>query len=294
MAGDIHSMTGFGRAQTECAGRTISAEARSVNQRFLELRVRLPRDFSAWEAEFALLLKKRFTRGKFDFVVEIKRADGAVELFCDLALAGLYRDRLREMKERLGLPGEVSLELLAGLPDVFAAKVSDREMELLRQGCLSALEQAADRLIELRRSEGRNLRDDLLARAAELEKRRGRVAELSAERAKTFRETLLARIQDLFGQVALDPGRIEQEAVLLAERADIAEELVRLHSHLDHWRKTLEEGGAAGRKLDFLTQEINREVNTIGSKSLDAEITTLVVEMKVEVEKMREQAQNIE
>jgi uncharacterized protein (TIGR00255 family) len=287
-------MTGFGRAQGEGAGRAISAESRSVNQRFLELRVRLPREFAAWEGEFAQQLKKRFTRGKIDFNVEIRRADGSGELFCDLPLATLYRDRLVELKQHLDLKGEVSLELVANLPDVFKAQVSDDEMEQLRGFCLATLEQAADKLIAMRREEGRALRDDLVQRAAEIEQRRLKISGFAAERVRGYREALLARLRDLFGQVTLDPARVEQEAVLYAERADIAEELVRLRTHLEHWLKTLDEGGAAGRKLDFLTQEINREINTIGSKSLDSDITSLVVEMKVELEKMREQAQNIE
>lgn len=294
MANEVFSMTGFGRAEAEAGDRLLTVECRSVNQRFLDLRVRLPRDFAGWEGSFVQKLKKKFSRGKVEFFVSVTKAAKQDSVDCDMKLAAAYHNTLKKMAEQLGLDQNIPIKVIAQMPEVFSAKVSEEDAQALKDKCEKCLIAAAEALIAMRAEEGDFLRKDMIERSRLLEDLRSRVEIAAPDRLKKYHDNLIERLKELAGDCNLDPNRLEQEAVVYADRSDVTEELVRLQSHLKSWEATLDEGGTIGRKLDFLTQEIYREINTIGSKALDATISALVVEMKVELEKMREQVQNIE
>jgi uncharacterized protein (TIGR00255 family) len=294
MSNEVYSMTGFGRAEADAGERLITVECRSVNQRFLDLRVRLPRDFSGWEGAFVQKLKKKFSRGKVEFFLSVTKNSGQATVECDFALAEAYHNTLKKMAEQLGLDQQIPIKMIAQMPEVFSPKASEEDSQALKNKCEKCLLDAADSLLKMRAEEGDFLRKDMIERSRTLETLQAGVEKAAPGRLKKFHDNLIERLKELAGDCNLEPNRLEQEAVVYADRSDITEELVRLLSHLKSWAATLSEGGTIGRKLDFLTQEIFREINTIGSKALDATISALVVEMKVEVEKMREQVQNIE
>jgi uncharacterized protein (TIGR00255 family) len=290
----IRSMTGFGAGRGAAGGEEVEVEARSVNHKFIEVKVRLPRELAALEHEATRAVKERLARGGVDVAVRRTAAGGTLAPRVDTALAEAYARAFREVRDRLGLAGDVALG------DVLAAdgvvRLDEREVDVaaVRAALAAALGRALDALVAMRAAEGEALARDLEARLATIEGLAARVSELSPRAVEQHRTRLAERVADLARGVKLDPGRLEQEVALFADRTDVAEETTRLASHLAQARALLASGDPAGRKLDFLVQEMHREANTIGSKSQTAEISTLVVALKAEIERMREQVQNVE
>ena len=288
-------MTGFGAGRGEAAGEALSVELRSVNGKFCEVKPRLPRELSPLESELIRAVKARVHRGVVDvFVRRESAAARGMSPRVDLALAASYAKALRELKDELGLAGEPSVHDIAAMEGVISLGETAADVGAMGTAMQSALLAALDALDQMRRREGEALARDLTARLAAIEKGAAEVSRLAPLQVEAARERLSARIAELTRGVPLDPSRLAQEVALFADRTDVAEELTRLASHLEQARGLVTGGGPAGRKLEFLVQEVNREINTIGSKSQHAGIAALVVVLKAEVERIREQIQNVE
>jgi uncharacterized protein (TIGR00255 family) len=291
----IRSMTGFGAGRGEAGGEAVSVELRAVNGKFCEVKARLPRELAALEPELVKTVKSRLNRG----VVEafVRRENGGARGVlprADVALAAAYAKALRELKDALGLSGEPTVQDLAALDGVISLGEAQPDAAAASSALRDALVSALDALDQMRRREGEALARDLLARLDAIEKGAAEVARLAPLQVGAVRERLSARIAELTRGVPLDPGRLAQEVALFADRTDVAEELTRLASHLAQARGLIGSDAPAGRKLEFLVQEVNREINTIGSKSQHAAIAAQVVELKAELERVREQVQNVE
>jgi uncharacterized protein (TIGR00255 family) len=291
----MRSMTGFGQAAWQGQGQRISVEIRSVNQRFLDVRFNLPREYQAWEAELRKLVLAAVERGKIDVNVSRSGAtarDVTVEV--NEALAGALITSLRRLQRRLGLSGQIDVSLLLSRPELVRVSESrpDSGADLSRVRRL--LVAALRRFNEAREREGRALKADMQARLRHLRRIERTLLKRTDALLPELSRRLNERMAALLGDVAVDQARLLQEAALLAERADVTEELVRLRSHLDRLQELMRQRGAAGKAADFLLQEIHREVNTIASKSADVEVTALTLEARGEIEKLREQAQNVE
>ena len=291
----IYSMTGFGRAEVDGNRRTLVAEARSVNHRFLELSIRLPRGFQPFEGKLRTCIQKQIARGKVNFTVSWKGSGENGGIALDMDMVQQYVDVLQEVRTRFDFREPVTLGQVLALPDLF--KWSEPEFD--PEEAWSMLEEVStktvDDLVGMRALEGESLAKDLRARVKTL---RGYVAVVESrapERVAESKDRLRSRVADLLkGEARVDEERLILEAAFLAERMDCTEECVRLASHLDQFEELLESGGAVGRKLNFLAQELNREANTIGSKANDVSIAREVIQLKDEIEIVREQIQNIE
>lgn len=290
-------MTGFGRGEHADGKRVVTAEVRAVNHRYGEVSVRLPRRYSFAEEKLKALVRETAQRGKIEVNISVEsvtESDSAVRL--NMSVARQYYENLREMKAGLGLEGEVDLRLLASMPDVMRQAPDVEDEDEVLNSFSAALRAALGGFDAMRATEGRKLADDLLMRgravAALLEGVEGAGPEIARAHAEKLRE----RIRELLRQEAEIPEeRIAVEAAMLADKCDVTEEIVRLKSHIAQLEGIVAgPGGAKGKKLDFLVQEMNREVNTIGSKANDLRITNIVLEMKSEIERMREQIQNVE
>jgi len=288
-------MTGFGAARVEAGGETLGVELRAVNGKFCEVKARLPRELASLEPELVKAVKARVSRGVIDVFVRREGADEkSVQPRVDLPLAAAYAKALRELKDELGLSGEPTVHDLAALEGVISLGEAAADAAALSAALQRALSQALDALEQMRRREGEALARDLSARFDGIEKSAAEVKRLAPMQVEAVRERLAARIAELTRGVALDPARLAQEVALFADKTDVAEELTRLASHLAQARELVKSDAPSGRKLEFLVQEVNREINTIGSKSQHASIASLVVEMKAELERVREQVQNVE
>jgi uncharacterized protein (TIGR00255 family) len=287
-------MTGFGRAESAGPPWAFALEVQSVNHRFLEVRARLPRRWSGLEPRIQQAVQQRFARGHFEVKLEQRSQEGSRALRVDLDLARQYVDALKTLQRELALPGEVSLEMLAGQRDLVAVEEAEENLEEIWAALEPVLAEALEALAAMREREGAALAAVLERHLTEVEGGLGRVRERTPEVVRLQRDRLRERVRELLEGRLPDPERLEQEVALLAERGDIAEECDRLESHLGQFRHALGEPGPQGRRLDFLLQEINREVNTIGSKAADAPIAREVVGLKTSVERLREQVQNLE
>ncbi|HEX8909101.1 MAG TPA: YicC/YloC family endoribonuclease [Anaeromyxobacteraceae bacterium] len=289
----IRSMTGFGAGRAVVGGEEIDAEARSVNHKFCEVKIRLPRELAALELEVSRTVKERLARGGVE--VTLRRGGrSAVSPRVDVALAEEYARAFREIQARLGLSGAVALSDVLAAEGVVRLEERPVDAEDARAAVAAAVGQALAALIAMRAREGEALARDLEGRLAQVEALVARIEPLVPETAEHYRARLQERIQEVARGVAVDPARLAQEVALFADRSDVTEEITRLRSHLAQTRGLLAGGEPAGRKMDFLVQEMHREVNTIGSKSQSAEIAGLVVALKAEIERMREQVQNVE
>lgn len=291
----MRSMTGYGQAAWQGDGRRIVVEARSINQRTVDARLNLPREYQPWEAELRQIVVKAVERGKID--VNVNRSgsspsDFSVEIDENLARASL--DGWRRLQKRLHLPGEIDVSFLMGRNDFVRVVERRRDPSADMPRVRRLLKAALDAMNRERDREGRALSRDMTARAKRLQGiERGltrRTDALGPELARRVAE----RVARVLGDQALSEERLAQEAALIADRADVTEELVRLRSHLQRLAALLRQSGPIGKALDFLFQEIHREINTIGSKSADLEVTNLTLEAKGEIEKLKEQSQNIE
>jgi uncharacterized protein (TIGR00255 family) len=288
-------MTGFGTGRASNDERTFVLEARSVNHRYCDVRLHLPRDLVGLESRLEGRVRKRVDRGRIDVSLEVSLSEGvAARVDVDLIRARAYRDALSRLAEELSLAPEVPLALVASAPGVIREPGTIRDLDALAPAIEAALDAALTDLNEMREREGRALAEEIQGRLASaralLEQVRTHVPRSNAER----RARLEQRLAELLGDRSLDAARVAQEVAILADRADVSEELARLTSHLDQLDRLTRATEPVGRKLDFLLQETHREVNTIGSKTTSAEISHLVVELKAELERTREQVQNVE
>ena len=289
------SMTGFGRSEQLLGGRNIAVEMRCVNHRYFECSMRLPRSCGVFEEKIKSLLQSRISRGKLDLmltVTQVERTDDVVTV--NAALAKQYLAALQTLSEATGTPCSVTAQQLSGYPDVLTVTHAQIDEDALWQDIKTVTEDALSRFIAMRETEGERLCRDIEGRLDTIEALTHRVEEQSPRTLEAYRARLYQKIQDVLGDRTIDDARVLTECAIFADRIAVDEETVRLHSHIAQYRKILESGEPVGRKLDFLTQELNREANTIGSKAQDVEIAAVVVEIKSEIEKIREQIQNLE
>jgi uncharacterized protein (TIGR00255 family) len=290
----IRSMTGFGAGRGSAGGEDVDVEIRSVNHKYAEVKARLPRELAALEQEVVRAVKERLARGGIDVSVRRSTPGGGVVPRVDVAVAEAYAKAFKEIQARLGLPGALSLSDVLAAEGVVRLEERAVDLDAAGEALRRAVAVSLDALVAMRAREGEALARDLSTRLASVEAAVARVAELSPQIVEHYRARLDERIAELTRGVPLDPARLVQEVALFADRTDVAEEITRLRSHVAQVRQLLASAEPAGRKLDFLVQEMHREVNTIGSKSQSTELASLVVGLKAEVERMREQVQNVE
>lgn len=291
----VLSMTGYGRAGTVLHGRDIKVELRSVNSRYLEYSSRLPRSCFFLEDKLKKLVAARVSRGKVELSLSIQNVTAAdTVVSVNWGLAEGYRAALTSMVERMDLKNDVTVGMLARFPDVLTQTAAPTDEDALWQDVESIANQAIDAFVAMRAAEGEKLKADVESRLQNVEALVGQIEQATEGRVKAYSDRLYARLQELLEDRNIEESRLVTEAAIFADKTAIDEETVRLHSHVAQYRQILELNEPIGRKLDFLTQELNRESNTIGSKCQDVAITRLVVELKSEIEKIREQIQNIE
>jgi uncharacterized protein (TIGR00255 family) len=291
----MQSMTGYGRSEVQNAQLHLLVEARSVNHRYLDVALRYPRQYAPLEARMKQLVSAHFARGRIDIkIVEQSGRSGLRTLTLDQELARQYYAALQQLQETLRLPGAIDMSMLLNLRDLLTVEEALDDMEESWEFLASGIEEALQVLKKMRLQEGAFLSRDILERLQTIRQHIGTVRERVPQVVIEYRQRLEQRVQELFQHLPLDPDRVAQEAILFAERADVTEELTRLESHLQAFAQLVTASGAMGRKMDFLLQEMHREVNTIASKSNDASISQRVVDIKSELERMREQMQNIE
>lgn len=291
----LKSMTGFGRSEKQNGVFSCKAEIRSVNSRFIEISTRLPKYLACVELPLKSLVKSRCARGSFDVFISIEKQDGVqdMEIRPNLELASQYHSAFRAIQDQLGLSGSIDIASLLSIRDIVKAEPLEFDDE--KQGMvLEAVGTALDELIRMRLEEGKSLFDDLENRINQIEEWTKKIEVRQPEIIRAYRDRLIEKIKALGDGVDLDPNRLAQETAIMADKSDISEELIRLESHLAQFRDLIRVEEPVGRKLEFLTQEINRETNTIGSKSIDLEVSQQVIEIKSILEKIREQLANIE
>ncbi len=292
----IRSMTGFGRAQKELDGMSISVELKSVNHKGFEFTCKTPRTYGFLDEKLKSLFQSVIFRGKVECYVMISALDTddcIVEV--NHSLAGGYHKALKELAERYGLREDISVSSLARCSnDIFVVRKAAADEDAVWEKVKSVALEAADSFVNMRQIEGEKLKADVLSRSDVIIKNVEFIEERSPQTVKEYNDKLLERIKTLIGDINVDEQRLLTEAAIFADKIAVAEETVRLRSHIDQLHHLLESSEPVGRKLDFLAQEMNREANTIGSKANDVEITRKVLDIKAEVEKIREQIQNIE
>ena len=291
----VKSMTGYGRAEETIRGCTITVELRSVNNRYLDCNIRLPRLYLFAEDGIKSRVQNTISRGKVDVFVTLDYAGKEdVKVTVNRPVADGYYGALKQLAQSYQLSEDISVSLLSRFPDVLLAEKAEEDTEQRAQDICSVLDRALADFDEMRTKEGSRLRDDILSRAAAIENMVTFVEERSPQTVSEYRAKLEARMQEVLQNTQIDESRLLTEAAIFADKVAVAEETVRLRSHIAQLREMLSKGGATGRKLDFLIQEFNREANTIGSKCSDIQIARQVVDIKAEIEKIREQVQNIE
>ena len=291
----MKSMTGYGRAKQERNGRTITVELRAVNHRYLDCTVKAPRQYGFLDEAVKKAAAARMARGKVEVFVGVEVEEGGdVAVKINHALAKRYLDALHELRERYALRDDVTVMGLAKMPEVLGSERVEQDADELTRDVLAVFDEACDGFDEMRRREGEKLAEDVQRRSAAIERMVGEVEQRAPERVREYREKLLARMREVLADSGIDETRILTEAAIYADKTAVDEETVRLRSHLHQLDAMLRENQPVGRKLDFLVQEMNREANTIGSKANDVSLARIVVDIKGEIEKIREQIQNIE
>lgn len=291
----VKSMTGYGRAEGIFCGRNITIELRSVNNRHLDCTVRMPRLYLFAEDSIKTKVQKLISRGKVDVFVTLEGSGGdSVNIVVNRSVADGYYIALKELAETYGLSQDISVSLLARFPDVLLAEKATEDTEGMAQEIGAILDKALIDFDTMRIREGQRLVEDILNRATLIESLVTIVEERSPQTVTDYRAKLEARMAEVLSNTQIEPSRLLTEAALFADKVAVDEETVRLRSHLTQMREMLAIGGATGRKLDFLIQEFNREANTIGSKCSDISISRHVLDIKAEIEKIREQVQNLE
>ena len=289
-------MTGFSRYENQSEDLTCKVEIRSVNNRFIEINTRLPKSLAPLELPLKKMVKTKCARGSFDISIAIEKngdSEAGLEVNPNLPLATEYLKAFKEIQDGLGLKGEIDINTILSQRDVVKS-----ELKKVEFSCEEIVMQSVDRaltdLIKMREDEGKNLEKNILNQISSIETLRKSIAAKQFITIQKFQEKLNEKIKILTSGIEIDPARIAQESALLADRCDVTEEIVRLKSHLEQFNILIASNNPQGRKLEFLTQEINREVNTTGSKTIDLEVSSAVIEMKSCLEKIREQLANIE
>lgn len=291
----LRSMTGFGRERAEYPEREILVEIRSVNHRFYEFTARTPRAYGYLDEKLKSLLGGKISRGKVEVSVYIYNKEGVnANITVNREIAHGYIDALRAAADDLGVEDDLKLSDIMRLPDLFTVVKTQEDEELVWEQVKAAAETALSRFIEMRETEGTKMFDDISSRLGTIEKLVQFVDEKTPSVNEAYKEKLYAKIKEVVGDRNIDDSRVLTEVAVFSEKTAVDEETVRLHSHIAQFRQLIDSDEPVGRKLDFLVQEMNREVNTTGSKCSDLDITKTVVDMKSEIEKIREQIQNIE
>jgi uncharacterized protein (TIGR00255 family) len=290
----LSSMTGFGRAVARDGAEELTVEVRSVNGKFCEVKARLPRELASLEADVVRLVKERIARGNVDVSVRRTSPGAAAAPRVDAQALLALTQSLAAAAREAGLPEEIRLADLLAVPGVVAVEERPPDLASAQRALSNALSAALAQQLEVRAREGAALERDLSQRLAAMRLQAAEIARLVPISVAGYRERLTARLRELAGDVEVDPARLAQEVVLFADRCDVAEEQVRLAAHFEEFERLLTRSGPVGRQLEFLLQEMNREVNTTGSKSASAEIARCIVELKTELERLREQVQNVE
>ncbi len=293
----IRSMTGYGRSQAVVDTMNITVELKSVNHRYFEFNSRVPRNYGFLDEKLKSYIGSRVSRGKVECYVSLENLeDDEIEILVNHSLAKSYLNALKDLAEtnELNLRDDLAMSSLARYNDVFTVHKKEADEEKIWNAVKSVAEIAVDKFITMRETEGAKLKNDVLSRADLILEKVSVIEERSPETVKEYNDKLLARINEFLSDVQVDEQRILTECAIFADKVAVAEETVRLRSHIDQLRQFLESDEAVGRKTDFLVQEMNREANTIGSKAQDVTIARNVIDIKAEIEKIREQIQNIE
>lgn len=291
----IKSMTGFGRCEIAENNRKFTVEMKSVNHRYLDVNIKMPKKLNFFESAIRTELKNYISRGKVDiFITYEDFSENNSSVRYNKEIAEEYLGYLRQMAEDFGLDDDIRVSTLSKYPEVFTMEDQNVDEEELWKELQKAIKGAAEMFVESRIKEGENLRDDLIGKLDGMLKLVDFIAERSPKIVAEYRQKLEEKVKDLLGDNTVDESRLLTEVTIFADKVCVDEELVRLRSHIETTKKTLLEGGSIGRKLDFIAQEMNREANTTLSKSNDLEISNCAIELKTEIEKVREQIQNIE
>lgn len=291
----IKSMTGFGRYEYSNNQRKITVEMKAVNHRYLEMNIKMPRKFNIFESKIRTEIKKYAERGKMDMFITYEDLSEHIEEVCYNAdIAAQYIEKFKEIEERFSIPNDVRVTTLLRCPDVFTMEEKKMDEEELWEIISHAVEGASEKFVETRIAEGENLKTDLLEKLNVMMSLVEYIEDKSPQIIADYRKKLEDKVKEMLSDSQIDDSRIAAETVIFADKICIDEEIVRLRSHISSMSEALLSGGAVGRKLDFIAQEMNREANTILSKTVDIEISNRAIDLKTEIEKIREQVQNIE
>lgn len=291
----IKSMTGFGRCETAENNRKFTVEMKSVNHRYLDVNIKMPKKLNFFESAIRSELKKYISRGKVDLFVSYEDfSESNTNVRYNQDVAQEYLKYLRQMARDFGLEDDIRVSTLSKYPEVFTMEEQNVDEEELWKELQKAVDGAAEMFVQTRITEGEHLRDDLVEKLDGMLKLVAFISERSPQMLREYREKLEEKVRELLGDTTVDESRLVTEVTVFADKVCVDEEIVRLRSHIETTRNALLEGGSIGRKLDFIAQEMNREANTILSKANDLEISNCAIELKTEIEKVREQIQNIE
>ncbi len=291
----IKSMTGFGRCETGNESRRIVVEMKSVNHRYLDISIKIPKKLNLFESKIRNLIKEYAQRGKIDIFISYEECmENHLQLKYNEGLAGEYVDSMRQMAEHFGLPLELSASTLARFPEIFTMESQELDEEEWWQLLEAAIRGAAEKFVGTRTREGEQLREDLLGKLEMMTEYVRQIEERSPQIIAEYRKKLADKIQELLEDTQIDEARLVTEVTIYADKICTDEETVRLKSHISSMKDTLMQGENIGRKLDFIAQEMNREANTILSKANDMEVSDIAINLKTDIEKVREQIQNIE
>ncbi len=291
----LRSMTGYGRGERTLGGRHIVFEIKSVNHKYFECNARITRGYLFLEDKLKAYVQSKISRGKVDVFLQIETLEETdVQVLVNHSLASAYVQAFQELKERYGLTDEVSLPLLSKYTDIFSVHKAPEDEEAVWESVRQVADEAIASFLRMRETEGARLKEDILEKAEAIVSLVEQVEQITPETVDAYRERLRIKIEELLEDNRFDEQRLLTEVAIFADKVAVDEETVRLRSHFLQLRKLLESDGPVGRKIDFLVQEMNREANTIGSKSVNAKIAYLVVDIKALIEKIREQVQNVE
>ncbi|MDF2590695.1 MAG: YicC-like protein [Clostridia bacterium] len=290
----IKSMTGFGRGEASQDNITFSVDIKTVNHRYSDISVRMPRMVSPLEEKVREYIGSKLNRGKIDVYINYDSFGQDTTVKLDTNLASAYVDSLKILKQQFDIRDDISLSLLTRFPDILKLDTEEKDLDFLWSILSSAIEQAVGSLVEMRSREGERLCKDMIEKLDIIKSTVDEIKAKSADLVDVYKNKLYDKIKEMTKDVQLDENRLLTEVAIYADKSSIDEEIVRLKSHIEEFKKTLNVSGTIGKKLDFIVQEMNREVNTIGSKSSDLGVVNSVIAMKTEIEKIREQVQNIE
>lgn len=290
----IKSMTGFGRGEASQDNITFSVDIKTVNHRYSDISVRMPRMVSPLEEKVREYISSKLNRGKIDVYINYDSFGQDTTVKLDTNLASAYVDSLNILKQQFDIKDDISLSLLTKFPDILKLDTEEKDLDVLWTILSSAIEQAVGSLVEMRSREGERLCKDMLEKLDIIKNTVDEIKAKSADLVDVYKNKLYDKIKEMTKDIQLDENRLLTEVAIYADKSSIDEEIVRLKSHIEEFKKTLNVKGTIGKKLDFIVQEMNREVNTIGSKSSDLGVVNNVIAMKTEIEKIREQVQNIE